>query len=576
MKWSIAAALVTHLAVFEIADAKEPAPADLVLMHGRIITVDARDHVAEALAVNGEHILQVGSDRAIQRLIGPATRVIDLHSRAVTPGLIDAHAHITQTGLNELFELNLDDARRMQDILDRVAQRVAVAKSGEWILGGGWDESKLAERRYPTAAELDRVAPDHPVWLLNATGHYGVGNSAALKLAGIDASSPAPAGGVIERGTDGQPTGILKESALDLVQNVIPPYTAAQRRDAIIHVLATGHAEGMTGFKDADISQEEWEAYRSLAAERPLDQYICVLFHTPPTLEGAKANLDRIRAAEHDAKVLGHTTLKVCGAKIYMDGSAIGRTAWTYQDWNRTATEIEVGNHGFPALDPELYKQQVKLFVDAGISVGTHAIGDRAIDWVADSYAAALKSNPKYGLRLAIIHANTPTDHAIAVMAALEQKFDSGIPETQAEFLWGIGDGYLPALGAARTERMIPLHTYLDKGMIWAGGSDSPITPLPARYGLWASVARETSSGQTPFNTAQSVDIHAALRSYTIWAARQLFAEKETGSLEVGKSADIAVWNRDPYSVPIAEIKGMTCEMTLFKGQVVYERSTQH
>ena len=211
--------------------------------------------------------------------------------------------------------------------------------------------------------------------------------------------------------------------------------------------------------------------------------------------------------------------------------------------------------------------------MDAGISIGTHAIGDRAIDWVADSYAAALKSNPSYGLRLAIIHANTPTDHAIAVMAALQKKFDSGIPETQAEFLWGIGDGFLPALGAARTERMIPLHAYLDKGMIWAGGSDTPITPVAARYGLWASVARETSSGKTPFGAAQSVDIHAALRSYTIWAARQLFLEKQTGSLETGKAADIAVWDRDPYSVPTDQIKDMVCEMTLFQGNVVYERA---
>jgi len=281
------------------------------------------------------------------------------------------------------------------------------------------------------------------------------------------------------------------------------------------------HSEGMTGFKDPDITQHDWVAYRSLAADAQLDEYVCVLFHTPATPEGAKVTLETIRAAQHDAIALEPATLGVCGAKIYMDGSGVGRTAWMYQDWNRSPTEVDVGNHGFAALDPELYRQQVQLFVDAGVSVGTHAIGDHAIDWVADTYAEALRSHPQRG------------------------------------------------------QRLIPLHTYLDKAMIWAGGSDYDVTPLPARYGLWASVARETSDGRMPFGTQQSVDIHAALRSYTSWAARQLFLEKQTGSLEAGKSADLAIWDRDPYSVSTDRLKDMVCEMTLFRGKLVYERAAQ-
>jgi predicted amidohydrolase YtcJ len=164
-------------------------------------------------------------------------------------------------------------------------------------------------------------------------------------------------------------------------------------------------------------------------------------------------------------------------------------------------------------------------------------------------------------------------------MAELQTRFDSGIPETQAEFMWWLGDGYPSALGPVRSQRMIPLHTYLDRGMIWAGGSDASVTPFPARYGLWASVARQTLNGtygKTPFGMSQAVDIHAALRSYTIWAARQLFMEKETGSLEQGKSADLAVWDRDPYTVPAEQLKAMVCEMTLFQGKVVYERPAMH
>jgi predicted amidohydrolase YtcJ len=550
--------------------------ADLVLLHGHVITMDSRDQVAEALAIADGRIMQVGSDRKIQQLVGPATQVMDLQGRGVTPGLIDAHAHVLSTGLSELFEIDLGDARKISDIMMRVAKKAGALKPGEWILGGGWDEGKLAEHRYPTAAELDHVAPANPVWLYNTTGHFGVANAAALKLAGIGAATPAPAAGVIERGADGQPDGILKESAMDPIMAVLPPYSQAQRALAIGHMVQLAHSEGMTGFKDPDIDQDDWEAYRSAAAEGRLNEYVCVLFHTPPTPDGATLTLAQIRAAQHDSTGLGNSTLGVCGAKIYMDGSGVGRTGWMYADWNRSFTEVDLGNRGFPALDPSLYRRQVELFVAAGVSVGTHAIGDRAIDWVADTYAEALRSTPARGLRLSVIHANIPSDHAIAVMADLQKRYDSGIPETQPEFLWWLGDAYPASLGAARSQRMVPLRAYLDRHMIWAGGSDADVTPLPARFGLWASVARESLNGtygRTPFGIAQSVDIHAALRSYTIWAARQLFIDQVTGSLEQGKFADIAIWDRDLYKVPTAQLKDLACEATLFRGKLVYERA---
>jgi predicted amidohydrolase YtcJ len=574
-KASMGAGIAAWLVLLITANAQASTFADLVLTNGRIITVDAEDDVLEAIAVRDGRIVQVGTTAAIQRLVGPTTRIIELHGRAVTPGLIDAHAHVVLTGLADLFEIKLSDTRNIKEILDRVAQRAAKAKTGEWVVGSGWDEGKLAEHRYPTAAELDRASPNNPVWLNNTTGHFGVANNRALKLAGIDASTRAPAAGVIEHGTDGLPTGTLKEAAMDAIFAVIPPYSVEQRRRAIDYLLPLAHAEGMTGFKDPDIEQEDWEAYWGLALDRRLDANVCVLFHTPPTLDEAKVTLSRIRKAKAELASSGSTSLSVCGAKIFMDGSGVARTAWMYQDWNRTLTEIDTGNLGVPALDPAIYRQQVQLFVDSGVSVGTHAVGDRAIDWVADTYAAALRSNPKRGLRLSIIHANFPTDHAISVMAELQRQFDSGIPETQAEFMWWLGDAYPSALGIARSRRMIPLHTYLDKKIIWAGGSDTNVTPFPARYGLWASVARETlngTHGKTPFGVAQSVDIHAALRSYTIWAARQLFMDKQIGSLEPGKSADIAIWDRDPYTVPTEQLQDMVCEMTIFQGKVVYER----
>jgi predicted amidohydrolase YtcJ len=262
-----------------------------------------------------------------------------------------------------------------------------------------------------------------------------------------------------------------------------------------------------------------------------------------------------------------------CGVKIFMDGSGGARTAWVYDDWHRKSVEVDAGNRGYPALDPDLYRAQVRLFHEAGIHVGTHAIGDRAIDWVVDTYAEVLAAKPTRGLRHSIIHANIPTAHAIEVMAHLQHESDAGFPESQAPFTWWIGDLYAGTFGPQRAARLNPFHTYTERGIRWGGGSDYPVTPLPARYGLWASVARETllgSYGHQPFGTDEAVDIHTALKSYTRWAARQLFIEDEAGSLERGKSADVAVWDRDPYAVASDALKDMHCELTLFRGKIVY------
>ena len=556
--------------------AREIAPADTVLVNGQLITVDPNDRLAQALAIRQGKIIRVGTDREVRRLIGPKTTVIDLHERAATPGLIDAHAHVLNTGLVELFEIDLSHAASIAEITAALAKRVAKARVGEWVVGSGWDEGKLLERRYPTAEELDAAAPGNPVWLENGTGHYGVANSVALKLAGIDAKSAAPPAGTIEHNADGKPTGVLKETAAALVTRLIPDTTYEQRREAIKHMLHRLHAEGMTGFKDPNILQSDWPAYRSLAAEGVLDANVCVLFATGTTMDEAGDTLRWIRAAQDDVAALPHTSLRVCGAKIFMDGSGAAPTAWMYQEWNRNRTEVAVGNRGYPQIDPVIFRQQVHLFVDADVGIGVHAIGDRAIDWVVDSFAEALTKHPRNGLRLSIIHANTPTDHAIRVMAELQKRYDSGIPESQAGFTWWIGDIYAANLGPERSLRLNPFQSYLQQGVIWAGGSDSPVTPIEARYGLWASIARETlkgTFGKTPFGTQEAVDIHAALRSYTAWAARQISADQDAGSLEVGKSADIAVWDRNPYTIPTAALKDMVCDMTIFRGRIVFRRN---
>jgi predicted amidohydrolase YtcJ len=331
----------------------------------------------------------------------------------------------------------------------------------------------------------------------------------------------------------------------------------------------------MTGVKSMSINQTAWDLYTELLGQDKLTVRLTALWVGGRTLASARAIRDKLLALPRPPNAIGGILMSG-GVKLYMDGSGGGRTAWMYNDWNKDSTGIDTGNSGYPTTDPETYSGQVKLISAAGIHIGTHAIGDRAIDYVIDSYAAALKETPIKGLRHAVIHSNTPTDHAIATMAALQKEYDAGYPEIQAPFLWWLGDNYAGNLGPARSLRLLPLKTFTQKGVMFTGGSDYFVTPFAARYGLWASVERRTlqsAFGPQPFGTAESVDIRTALKSYTIWAAHQMFMEDRIGSLEVGKEADLAVWDRDPYTVPAASLRDMKCLLTLFNGRVVFDGS---
>ena len=548
--------------------------AETVLLHGRVLTENAADEVVEAVAIRAGRILAVGSDRDVLAFAGPGTRRIDLRGRTVTPGLIDSHAHVAEGGVDDLYHLQLGDATSVAEIVRRVRAAARGLPPGQWVQGAGWDEAKLAERRYPLAAELDQAAPRNPVWLTQTTGHYGAANSAALRLAAITAATPDPAAGTIDRDAAGRPTGVLKEAAQGLVTGLIPPPTAEQRRAGILHELAVLHRAGITAYKDPAIDRATWDAYRTLADSGRLDAHVCVLWYAGRSLESARAALAEITAVPRPPQSLGDGRLLSCGAKIFMDGSGGARTAWLYEDWHRRFTEIDTGNTGYPATDPAVYRDMVRLFHRAGVHVGTHAIGDRAIDWVVDTYAQVLEEQPTAGLRHSIIHANLPSDHALEAMARLQKAYDAGYPEVQPPFLWWIGDNYAGNFGPERARRLIPLRTFEERGILWSGGSDFPVTPVAARYGLWAAVAREPlrgTYGAHPFGTAEAVDVRTALRSYTIRAARQLFLESRIGSLEAGKDADLAVWATDPERGGTAALRDLRCDLTLLGGRVVHE-----
>ena len=575
LRWTRLPANLAAIALAAPVAHTQSAPPDLILIHGHILTVDAKDSIAQALAIRHGIILKISTDAEIQALATPATRTIDLHGHTATPGLIDTHAHIADGGVDELYGVTLSDATSVAEIVARVKAKVPLLKPGEWITGSGWDEGKLAEHRYITAADLDVVAPSNPVWLMHTTGHYGVANSLALKLANITAATPDPPAGTIDRDpATHQPTGVLKEeSAMGPVVRLIPPITPEQMRAGILYIQQILHSEGMTAVKDPDIFEIQWDAYKSLLDAGQLKERICVLWHAGTSLAEAEKTLNQIKTVPRLPASLGDGRLLSCGAKIYMDGSGGARTGWVYDDWFRNATTPDAGNHGYPHLDPEVYRQMVRLFHQAGVPVGTHAVGDRAMDWVVDTYAQVEKESPHPGLRHAIIHANLPTAHALDVMADLQEKYDAGYPEMQPGFLWWIGDIYAASYGKPRGEHLEPLKTLQSRGILWSGGSDYSVTPIAARYGLWASIARQTAKGTFglhPFGTAESIDARTALRSYTAWGARQMFMEDKIGTLEPGKRADIAIWDRDIYTIPTDQIKDMKCLMTLLEGEVVY------
>ena len=546
-------------------------PADLVLVNGTVLTVDANDSVAQAVAVAGGKIVAVGSSDAIRARVGPSTRVIDLRGRTATPGLIDTHVHFSEA--DALFSVELSEAASIADVIEKVRAQVAKAKPGEWVRGRGWDEGKFKERRYVTAADLDQVAPNNPVWLVHTTGHYGVANSYAMKMSEVTAATPAPPAGTIDRDAAGKPSGVMKESAMGLVSRNVPPLTRDQQRAGIIRIIEDFNKEGMTGAKDPGIGQQKWEIYQELLKEGKLNVHLFALWSGARAAADSAQVLARVNAQPKPPASFGDGLLMSGGVKMFMDGSGGARTAWMHQDWNKNFTEKDAGNTGYPTTPPDDYGKIVTELHNAGVHVSTHAIGDRAIDWVVDTYAAVLAAKPTRGLRHGIIHDNTPTDHAIDVMARLQKEFDAGYPESQAPFTWWIGDNYAGNLGPERGQRLNPFRTYVKRGIRWAGGSDYGVTPFPARYGLWSSVARKTLNatyGATPFGTAESVDIKTALRSYTAWAAHQLFLENRVGSIEVGKDADIAVWDRNMYTVPTDALKDLKCELTLFRGKVVH------
>ena len=553
----------------------DPLAPDMVLVNGIILTVDPKDTIAEAVAIKDKKIMAVGSNRRIKDLIGTDTRIIDLDGCTVTPGLIDSHCHFSESHLLFSIDLSYPNVKSIPDIVQKVKDRAAASKAGDWIQGRGWDEGKLSEKRLILASDLDPVSPNHPVWLTQTMGHYGAANGQALKLAGITKDTPDPPGGTIDRYPDRTPTGILKERAQSLVSRLIPRLTPEQEKKGVEKIIRDFNTEGMTAVKDPGVGDEKWEIYRSLQKEGLLTVRVFALWRSGETDERAKELVSRVGPFTRPYISTGDDHLVSGGIKLYLDGSGGARTAWLHDVWNQDYNGKDDDNVGYPVVEPELFRKLIRIYNDAGLHIGVHAIGDRAVDFLLACYEDGLPQKQTKGLRHSMIHCNIPTDGAIQKIARLQKDYDIAYPEVQATFTWWIGDTYAGNFGPQRSLRLVPLATFLKNGIKWGGGSDFAVTPYQARYGIWASIARRPlrgAYGDDPFGRGEAVDVKTALRSYTIWNAYLMFLEKKIGSVEAGKYADLAVWDKNMYAIKTDEIKDLVCQMTLFNGQVVFQR----
>jgi len=531
--------------------------AELVLVNGKIITVDSEDSIVEAAAVDSGKIIKVGMDEEVRTFIGDDTEVIDLKGKTVTPGLMDSHCHIGG-GYQEKYYLDLRPGKvdSIADIVELVAKKVAETPKGEWILGFGWFPAYWSEPRYPNRSDLDPVSPDHPVFLSDMSGWYGWANSYALRLAGIDESTPDPLGGIIDRDkTTNAPTGLLiNHAAMWLVKKPTP--SSEQLQEGITYASNLFLAEGVTGIEDNWVKGKDFlNAYQTLNSRGgpPTPTYIYYHINSEAEAEAAVTALPSVKQGFGD-------TVKLKGWKLQVDGGAA--TAFTYEPHNGYSNTVA-------SLNAETLKKIVSILHKTGLQLSVHVIGDRAVDITLDAFEAALNENPRSDHRHRLEHVCvSPKKESLERIKKL-----GVVISTQPLFIYYSGDSWLRMFGEERLQTGIPVKTAVDMGIPVAFGSDYPCSPdTRPQLTLWSAITRKTLDGET-VGPKESVDIKQALRLHTMGSAYAAHEDDVKGSIEVGKDADLVVWSDDMYLVPTDKIRDLRAELTIVRGQVIHKSS---
>jgi len=538
------------LTMTSIAGAQKPTASDLIFINGDIYTGAEMLH-AQAVAVSGGKIIAVGSNADIQKLKGPKTQVVDLQGRFVMPGFNDAHTHLASGGFEKL-NVDLVGTKSLDEMKRRIAARAKTAAAGEWITGRGWDHTLWAVQKTPTRQDIDSVTGDHPAIFNRVDGHIAIANSAALKAAGITAQSPDPHGGKIDRDEKGEPTGILRETAMELVFSKIPPPTPAQRRRAIELALADAAQWGITSAQD----NSEWEdflTYEQLEKEGKLTLRIAEWLPFDAPLE--KLEADRAHHPATDSML--HTTM----LKGFMDGSLGSRTAAMLAPYTD-----DPKNAGIPRYEQEPLDQKAIERAKAGFQLGFHAIGDRGAHMALDAFALAEQKSAKRDFRFRIEHAQVVAPEDYKKFAKL-----GVIASMQPNHLLTDMNWAEPHIGAERAKYSYAWREFLNDGVHLAFGTDYPVEPITPFRGIYCAVTRKNEAGTKEYFPAQKLTIQEAIAAYTTGSAYAEFAEKEKGTLSPGMLADFVVLDRDITKVAPAEILKTRVLRTVVGGKTVYQ-----
>jgi predicted amidohydrolase YtcJ len=524
---------------------------DTILLNGRLHTVDAARPEAEALAICGERIAAVGSSAEIRDLAGPNTRVIDLAGRLVLPGFNDAHVHFID-GASELVDINLRPATDERDFARRIAEYVATQPPGRWVRGGYWDHEAWPSQAVPTRALIDQVTPDHPVFVQRLDGHMAVANSLALKLAGVTRDTETPDGGTIVRDSSGEPTGLLKDNAMDLVSRVIPPPSVeevtAKARAALRHAAALG----LTTIQDLTASATELRVYQAL---RDAGELTARIYST-------QAHGIAGLTAAGVTTGFGDAWIRIGGIKLFADGSMGSGTAAFFDPYADDAS-----TRGLLIQSPEALEQAIFDADDAGFQLVIHAIGDRANAIVIDALEKLAATRGGRDRRARIEHAQVvrAADKARMAKAGIIASIQPS--HCIDDMRWAER-----RIGHERCAIAYNVRSFAEAGVRIAFGTDWFVEPLDPMIGLYAAVTRQFPDG-TPAGgwfPEETITLAQAVEFYTLGSAYAEFAEQDKGSLAPGKLADLVVLSHDIFHVPPQQILSTRSVLTMVGGRIVF------
>jgi predicted amidohydrolase YtcJ len=529
-----------------------------IFINGSVVTVDAQNRVLEAVSVTGGKVGAVGSTAEITRLKGPQTEIIELAGRSVLPGFIDAHCHPGSYAAAQLqIPCGTAAIQSIDDLKRAVKKRAAATPSGNWIVGRGYIDTELAEKRHPTRWDLDEAAPEHKVFIGRTCGHIAAVNSRTLNEFGVSADMPDPEGGKIQRSETGDPTGVLFEQAMFRIKNHIT-FGEEELKQGMQTMNRDFLAVGVTSATDASGRKpEEIRLYQQGIREGWLKVRMRIMVqYSPPgiTLGGVYLETGLITG-------FGNEHISIGPWKTMLDGAGGGRSAAM-----RQAYPSEPDNFGILYYEKIRLEEMIRKAHTAGFQIAVHAIGDRAVEMTLDAYETVLKELPKNDHRYRIEHCGFLDDKLLDRMRDLKV-----IPALGLPFLYELGDNYIDVFGHERLTCVYPLKSLLDRGIPAALTSDAPVIQPNPLHGLYFAVTHKTKKGQS-LALHESVGILDAIRAYTYHGAYANFEERIKGSIEPGKVADLVILSGDILKTHPEELLGLAVDLTMIDGEVVHQR----